>query len=176
MRSRLGRRSSTLSDTRQRAPSSSRQLLAFGFGAGAAFEGQLVGALERLESGGALRILDVLFVATDEASGELVAIDLQGGAGGMIAKLLDFRLDPAARRRAAERALGDDANGPFLRDLGKNLEPGTALAVVLVEHVWAGVLGDTVSRMGGRALTNEFVEAERLSELEPGLLELMRLS
>ena len=50
--------------------------------ANAAFEGQVVGALERLESGGALRILDALFVASDEASGELFAIDLHGGTGG----------------------------------------------------------------------------------------------
>ena len=47
----------------------SRQLLVFGFGADAAFEGQLVGALERVESGGAVRILEVVFVAADEASG-----------------------------------------------------------------------------------------------------------
>jgi hypothetical protein len=101
----------------------SAQLLAFAFSPGAAFEGQLVGALERLESGGALRVLDVLFVAADEATGELVAINLQGGTGGLTAKLLDFRLDPAARRRTAERALEDDPSGgtaQLLRDLGKS--------------------------------------------------------
>ena len=109
----------------------SRQLLVFGFDANASFEGQLVGALERLESGGAVRIIDVLFVAADEAAGDPVAINLQGGTGGLIGKLLDFRLDPAARRKAAERALGEDASdgmAEMLRDLGRALEPGTALA------------------------------------------------
>ena len=151
----------------------SSQLLAFGFGAGAAFEGQLVGALERLESGGALRILDVLFVAT----GELFAIDLHGGSGGLIAKLVDFRLDGAARRRAAERALDDNANGgtgELLRGLGKSLVPGSALAVVLVEHVWARAVEDAVSRVGGRALASEFVDATTLSELAPELPGLVR--
>jgi hypothetical protein len=151
----------------------SAHLLAFGFSPGAAFEGQLVGALERLESGGALRVLDVLFVATDEATGELVAINLQGGTGGLTAKLLDFRLDPAARQRTAERALEDDASGgmaQLLRDLGKSLEPGSALAVLLVEHVWARGMEDAVARVGGRALTSEFVDAEKLSELAPDLL------
>jgi hypothetical protein len=155
----------------------SRQLFAFGFEAGAAFEGQLVGALERLESGGALRILDVLFVATDEATGELVAIDLQGGTGGLTAKLLDFRLDPAARRRAAERALDDDASegmAKVLRDLGSSLQPGAALAVVLVEHVWSRALEDAVSRVGGRSLASEFVDASKLSELGDELLRAMR--
>lgn len=155
----------------------SSQLLAFGFGAGAAFEGQLVGALERLESGGALRILDVLFVAADEATGELFAIDLHGGSGGMIAKLVDFRLDRAARRRAAERALDANANGgtgELLRELGKSLVPGSALAVVLVEHVWARAVEDAVSRVGGRALASEFVDATTLSELAAELPGLVR--
>jgi hypothetical protein len=155
----------------------SRQLLAFGFGADAAFEGQLVGALERLESGGALRILDVLLVAADETSGEVVAIDLQGGAGGLIAKLLDFRLDPAARRRTADRALSDDANGGMaqvLRELGTGLKPGSALVAVLVEHAWIRAVDDAVSRVGGNALANEFVEAETLSELAPRLLAVVR--
>jgi hypothetical protein len=155
----------------------STQLLAFGFDAGVAFEGQLVGALERLESGGALRILDVLFVATDEATGELLAINLQGGTGGLTAKLLDFRLDPAARRRAAERALGDDASegmAELLRDLGASLRPGTAFAAVLVEHVWSLVLDDAVSRVGGRSLASEFVDASRLSDLRDDLLRATR--
>ena len=151
----------------------SKQLFVFGFDANAAFEGQLVGALERLESGGAVRILDVLFVAADEATGDPVAINLQGGTGGLIGKLLDFRLDPAARRKAAERALGEDADAgmaDLLRDIGRALDPGTALAAVLVEHVWARALEDAVSRVSGRPLASEFVEAGRLSELPPDLL------
>ncbi len=146
----------------------SRQLLVFAFDANASFQGQLVGALERLESGGALRILEVLFVASDQATGEAVAIDVPGGTG-LTGKLLDFRLDPAARRKAAERALGGD-EGEVLRDLGTVLEPGTALAAVLVEHLWVRVLEDAVSRVSGRPLASEFVEAEKLSELPPDLL------
>jgi hypothetical protein len=155
----------------------SRQVLVFGFSADAAFEGQLVGALERLESGGAVRILDVLFVAADKATGELLAIDLHGGTGGLIAKLLDFRLDPAARRRAAARALDDDASegmAKVLRDLGGSLEPGAAVAAVLIEHVWSRALEDAVSRVGGRALASEFVEAANLSELAPDILARVR--
>jgi hypothetical protein len=157
----------------------SRQLLVFGFDANAAFEGQLVGALERLESGGAVRILEVLFVADDKATGDPVAIYVQGGTGGLTAELLDFRLDPAARRKATERALGGDASGGMaetLRDLLGALEPGTALAVVLVEHVWVRALEDAVARLGGRSLASEFVEAAGLAELPPDLLRKVRSS
>ena len=125
-----------------------RQLLVFRFGADATFEGQLVGALERLESGGALRVLEVLFVAAPEATGDAE----RGEAGAAF----------------PDRALGGD-EAEVLRDLGTALEPGTALAAVLVEHLWAGTLDDAVSRVGGRPLTSEFVEAGALSELPPDL-------
>ena len=149
-----------------------RQLLVYRFGPGASFEGRLVGALERMESGGTLRILDALFVTTEPETGDLLAIDLHGGSGGLIGKLLDFRLDPAARRRTAERALADSSGGlgQLLRDLGETLEPGAALAALLVEHVWARTLEDAVARTGGDLLASEFVEAETLSELAPDLL------
>ena len=106
-----------------------------------------------------------------------MAINLQGGTGGLTAKLLDFRLDPAARRKATELAVGTDAGegmAELLRDLGGILEPGTALTAVLVEHLWAKALEDAVSRVSGRPLASEFVEAAKLSELPPDLLRRLR--
>jgi hypothetical protein len=44
------------------------QLLVYRFGPEARFEGQLGGAFQRIESGGALRILDALFLASDPAA------------------------------------------------------------------------------------------------------------
>jgi hypothetical protein len=125
------------------------QLLVYGFGPGAEFEGRLVGAMERIESGGSLRIRDALFVAGDPETGELVAIDLRGdGAGGIVAPLLGFRLDSRERRRATERALRSPS-GDTLRRLGATLAPGCAIAAILVQHVWAEALEDAVSRSGG---------------------------
>ena len=147
------------------------QLVIHGFGPGATFEGQLVGALERIESGGALRVLDALFVGRDRETGELVAVDHAGGAAaGMVSSLLGFRLDPAQRRRATERTLAGGL-GETIRELARTLEPGAALVAVLVEHVWARALADAVSRTGGTPVTNVFVEATTLSELGPDLLD-----
>jgi hypothetical protein len=145
------------------------QLLAFRFEATAQFEGQLVGALERAESGGTLRILDVLFVGRDPNSGDLVAIDAPGkGQGSVVSALLGFRLDPAERRRSTERALraydrGADPNP--LRQLGETLAPGAAVAAVLVEHVWARAVDDAVARTGGTALLDTFVDGTKIVEL-----------
>jgi hypothetical protein len=146
-----------------------RQLLLYGFGPDAEFEGRLVGALERLESGGALRILDVLFVSRDAESGDIVAVDLHGdGAGGVVSPLLHFRLDEGERRRATERALRADAE--LVGALGATLEPGTALAAVLVDHVWSTALEDAASRTGGTLLVSAFVDAGGLGELGAELL------
>jgi phytoene/squalene synthetase len=122
------------------APLPATQLGVHGFGPGASFEG------------------------------ELVAVDLTGGAaGGMVTSLLGFRLDAAQRRRATKTALAGGL-GETLRDLARTLEPGAALAAVLVEHVWARALEDAVSRTGGTPVANAFVEATTLSELTAELL------
>jgi hypothetical protein len=152
-------------------PGSVFQLLMYAFGPDADFEGRLVGALERLESGGALRILDTLFLHRDADTGELSAVALRGdGAGRIVAPLLGFRLDPAERRRATRRALADRADGmpgAAVEQFGSMLEPGSAIVAVLVEHVWAEALEDAVSRTGGTPLAGEFVDA---TELTPDLL------
>jgi len=151
----------------------SRQLLLYTFGSDARFEGQLVGAFERIESGGAVRVIDALFVASDPETGELVAIDLRGGAGGILAELLDFRLDPASRRRATERALHPEAGGlpaEALRRLGEALDPGEAMLALLLEHAWAETLEDAVSRTGGTPLASDFVDATTLAELAPAVV------
>lgn len=155
------------------APRLPAQLLVYGFGPDADFEGRLVGALERVESGGALRILEALFVANDPETGELVAVDLRGDSGGIVAPLIGFRFEPSARRRATERALSGDRTGVSrdnLRELGHALKPGAALIAVLVEHKWAGALEDAVSRSGGKPLSSAFVDATGLAELAPVLL------
>src|SRR4051794_19244053 len=147
------------------------QLLLYGFGPDADFEGRLVGALERLESGGALKILDALFIHHVADSGELEIVNLKGdGAGSIAAPLLEFRLDAEARRRATRKALAGRPGGippEVLKSVGETLEPGAALAAVLVDHAWRRALEDAVERSAGTHLVSEFVEATKLAELEP---------
>jgi hypothetical protein len=137
-----------------------RQLLVYGFGSDAAFEGRLVGALERLGSGGTLRVTDVLFLHCDAETGERSAIGLRGtDAGRFVAPLLDFRLDRGARRRATAKAFEDVT----IEQLAGRLPPGSAILALLVEHVWSGALEDAVSHTGGTQLASEFVDATALA-------------
>ena len=146
------------------------QLVVYGFAPGAEFEGRLVGAIERIESGGR-RVLDVLFVMRDAETAELVAIERRGrGEGSLVAPLLGFRLDPGERRRMSEKTLRTSAHGDALRRLGEALEPGAAVAAVLVEHVWVQALDDAVSRTGGSRLASELVDAAALGELSADLI------
>jgi hypothetical protein len=150
----------------------SRQFLAYRFEPGARFEGQLVGALERVESGGAIRVLEILFVTREPETGELTAISLRG-LGPRTGELLGFRLDAAERRAATQRAL-EGADAETVQELAGLLEPGAAIAAVLVEHVWANAVGEAVTRVGGAEAAAEFVDATALGELTERLLTVAR--
>jgi hypothetical protein len=148
-----------------------KQLLVYRFEPGARLEGQFVGALERMESGGTLKVADVLVVANDPETGELAALGVRGkGVGGFVAALLGFRLDAGERRKATRRATADPERAELVRQLGDGLEPGVVIAAVLIEHVWVAAVADAASRTGGAPLADTFVDAEDLAGLGPELL------
>src|SRR4051794_36783376 len=150
-----------------------RELLVFRFGEGAAMRGRLIGALERLESGGAIRVLD-LFLAWQDADGEVVVFSPGGHSAQMsTSALLSFRLDAAERRRTTERALRADADGlppDVVRDITDTLQPGTAVAAVLLEHVWATALYDAVAATNGAPVDEARVDADTLADVAADLV------
>jgi hypothetical protein len=152
------------SDQRTEPRTPPRQLLVYRFPPDSSFQGQLVGALERMESGGAMRILDALFVGRDRTSGELIAASMTAeGAGGLIGRLLSFRMEANARTNATRRAL-DGAAGALIQAHAAGMEPGEAAIAILVEHSWAQVLGDAIERLGGTESVNTLVADDRLTE------------
>jgi hypothetical protein len=147
------------------------QLLVYRFGADAGFEGQLLGALERIEGGGTVQVLHVLCVGSDLASGERFAIELHGNdAGGFTLPLIGFRLDVSERRRITRRVQAGES-AALVAALGEALAPGDALAAVLVGHEWARALDDAVARIGGTELASRFVAGASLSSLSRELLD-----
>lgn len=138
------------------------QLLTFAFGPDAVFEGQMLGAVERLETGGALRVVQVIFVRRAQ-DGELSAFAHRGGtAGGIAGPGLEFRLDAQERRRSTERALAGAA-GTGVRELADELAPGSAVAAVFVEHRWLADFAEATERTGGAPVSSDFVDAEALA-------------
>jgi hypothetical protein len=154
------------------------QLVAYRFDGSGAFEGQLLGALERIESGGGLKIREVLFVGREPDTGELVAMATRGRQqGSLVAPLVGFRLDAAERDRATRRALAayDRGDGPNpLHALAESLPAGGAVAAVLVEHHWADHVEDAVTRTGGEKVLDDFVGDTELTALVDALAEAAR--
>lgn len=147
------------------------QLQVYGFGAGAAFDGWIVNALERLEADGSVRVVDALFVQTDPSTGDASVFDAGGeGLTTSLVGMIDFRLDVAARERATTEAL----TGPAVREVVDALEPGSGLVAVLLEHrgdtpLDAAALDEAVDRAHGASVVSKAVAARRLSEVSTEL-------
>jgi hypothetical protein len=150
------------------------RLLAYRFPPTTEFDGRLLGSLERAFRGGPLRLFDLLFVARDAGTGELMALTGRGhGEGSLIAALVGFRLDAAQRARATARAVhaypADD--GPDLVSrLAEAVPPGGAIAALLVADAWAGAVDEAARGSGGSPLLDEPVPETRLDALASRLL------
>jgi hypothetical protein len=147
------------------------RLRIYRFGSDSAFEGGVAGAVERLEAGADVELLDALFVARDAAAGELQAVDLATArADGTLASLLDFRLDLGRRRAMTRRTLASAAvPSAVLTAIVTGLEPGDALLVLLFARSPPGELADTLTRAGGRLVADHPVAAETLADVAPRL-------
>jgi DNA-binding CsgD family transcriptional regulator len=135
------------------------QVIALSFSRDTDVQGQILAEVDRLRGRGVLRLLDLLVVAKsadgtieeltvgdDEDFGSLLAAVVPVASGG-----------PAAAASAAGPAAFDPAAAWALAD---SLEPGTALAYLLVEHQWAGPLFDVIAEAGGSLIGEGFLTAE----------------
>jgi len=135
------------------------QVIALSFSREAGSEDRLLAEVDRLRGRGVLRLLDLLFVAKsqdgaierltigdDEDFGSLLAAVVPVADGGPPVPV------PADGSAAFDRA---DA-----RALADSLEPGTALAFLLVEHYWAAPLFDAIAETGGTLIGEGFLTAE----------------
>jgi hypothetical protein len=143
-------------------------LRVYRFEPGAAFEGGLLAAVERMQLGGDAKLLDALFVRRDAATGALDAVDLAiGGGDATFASLLDFRLDPVRRRAITERTLAEHSGGvprPLIEAIAGTLQTGAAIFALLDTGGTATVLEDAVARSGGQVIADEPVNARALAQ------------
>ncbi|HVN13653.1 MAG TPA: DUF6325 family protein [Kineosporiaceae bacterium] len=132
------------------------QVLVVGFDQ-PSFSGQVLEELGRLESAGVVRLVDLLVVVRDD-DGVLETVSLPGntasGLGVVAAALL---------------ADGDDAPGGDAEStwsLADVVPPGSAAAIALVEHLWAGPLVAAIQRAGGRPLEETWLGPDERRALE----------
>jgi DNA-binding NarL/FixJ family response regulator len=135
------------------------QVIALSFSRGAGSEDRILAEVDRLRGRGVLRLLDMLFVGKsqdgtierltigdDEDFGSLLAAVVPVANGGPAVPAPTD--DPAAFDRAGAWALAD------------SLQPGAAVAFLLVEHHWAGPLFDAIAETGGTLIGEGFLTAD----------------
>jgi uncharacterized membrane protein len=150
------------------------QLISVGFEPNANFEGRIVDELAALEKERTIRILDLLFIARDTDSDEIVVVEHQGteSMGGIVGALLGFEFEDDAGQ-AAGGARPDEHSFGFsqadIEQMGAGLEPGGSAGLLLIEHVWARKLRKAVRDAGGRLLGEGFLTPETIAAVEPEL-------
>jgi uncharacterized membrane protein len=151
------------------------QLVAVGFDPDADFEGRIMAELERLESHETIRILDLLFVARDTETGDLLALDYQGeDLGAIVGALLGFEFkDDGEQLGGSTGGFQSHAFGLSQREIQNiagSLHPGSSAAFLLIEHVWARDLKHAIRDAGGFPLGEGFLTPEALAEVATELL------
>jgi len=133
------------------------QVVAFSFSLGADFEGRILQEVDRLRGRGVLRVLDMLFVAKDDSGAvERLEIGDDEDFGSLLAGIL-----PGGGGAAGPAPDGGSVAFDLdsARVLAESLEPGTALAYLLIEHNWAAPLFDAIAETGGALIGEGFLDA-----------------
>ncbi len=136
------------------------QVIAVSFSPGSDFQARVLAEVDRLQGRGVLRLLDVIFVAKNE-DGTLEPV-VVGGDDDDLGALLSSIL-PLGDGGVVEPTGDPGSSGSAMSDawaLAETLLPGTALALLLVEHGWAQALFEAVSESGGALLGEGFLTAE----------------
>lgn len=131
------------------------QVMAVGFGSEPPVEDRILQELDTLQGRGLVRLLDLLFVRK-AADGSVAAFDVgdDNDYGELLAGFLDIDLDEVAARNGT---LTLDGEALDLAALAEDLDPGTAIAVLLIEHAWASRLFDAFEDAGGVMLAEGLI-------------------
>ena len=136
------------------------QVIALSFSRDAGSENRILAEVDRLRGRGVLRLLDMVFVAkSQDGIIERLTIGDDEDFGSLLALMVPVANGdrPAVPTSAGGSAAFDRADARALAD---SLEPGTALAFLLVEHNWAAPLFDAIAETGGTLIGEGFLTAE----------------
>jgi DNA-binding NarL/FixJ family response regulator len=139
------------------------QLLALTFRLDAGAESRLLAEVDRIEGRGVLRVLDLVFVAKGQ-DGTLEGLEVGDDQdfGSLLGGISPFRTEnggrPVAGNGVADQPVNSDVAA--MEGLANSLEPGHALAFLLVEHLWAGPLVDSASAAGGALISDDFLTGD----------------
>ena len=141
------------------------------------FTGEIVGELARLRDNDMIRLVDALVVQKGE-DGELTVVqwsDLSiaeaqdmGALAGALIGIGEGGGENVERAMRAGREAGADGHlldNEAVWNVADAIPIGSAAAIAMIEHVWAGPLRDAVVRAGGVAVSDEWVHPLDLVEI-----------
>jgi uncharacterized membrane protein len=144
------------------------------------FSGEILTELNRLKENDVIRLIDAIAVQKG-MDGTLTAmqwsdlsIDEAEGLGATVGALLGLGLAGEEGMEAGAIAgmeAGSDGHlidESEVWDVADAIQPGSAAAIALIEHVWAVPLRAAIARAGGVAVSDEWVHPLDLVEI--GLL------
>jgi DNA-binding CsgD family transcriptional regulator len=128
--------------------------MAFGYSSGTGAEDRVLAELDALQGRQVLRLLDFLFV-NKTPDGDLVMLDVGDDEdyGTILAGFFETS-------DGAGAPLPEEVDADELIALAESLEPGEAMALVLVEHLWAGGLFSAVEEFGGELAFEGFITGD----------------
>ena len=149
------------------------QLMSIAFEPEANLEGRIVDELAKLETERTIRILDLLFIAKDTDSDEIVVLEHRGtqSTGEIVGALLGLQLDDEAGQgapAAEEHSFG--FTKAEIAEMAAGLEPGGSAGLLLIEHVWARSFRKAVKDAGGRVIGEGFLTPDTIASVEPKLV------
>jgi len=101
------------------------------------FTGEIAPALADLVESGIVRVVDLVFITKDD-DGNVAAVELNE----LDAEVSDAYLNLVEELQGL---IGEED----IEDFGEQLDPGSSIAVLVVEHVWAKAFADAVANSGG---------------------------
>jgi DNA-binding NarL/FixJ family response regulator len=138
------------------------QMIALTFRLDADAESRLLAEVDRIEGRGVLRVLDMVFLAKGP-EGTVHGLEVGDGEdfGSLLGNVSPFGTGNGDRPTAGNGANGAAGSGvAAVQALADSLEPGNAVALLLVEHLWAGPLVDAVSAAGGALISDDFLAGD----------------
>jgi uncharacterized membrane protein len=141
------------------------------------FRGEVIDELRRLRDSDIIRLIDALAVQKD-LDGNLAAIqwsdlsvDEAEEFGATVGALLglglagDEGMEAGAIAGAEAGADGHVIDESQVWNVADTIEPGSAAAIALIEHIWATPLWDAIARAGGVPVSDAWVHPLDLVEI-----------
>jgi DNA-binding NarL/FixJ family response regulator len=139
------------------------QMIALTFRLDVDAESRLLAEVDRIEGRGVLRVLDMVFLAKGQ-DGTVEGMEVGEGEdfGSLLAGISPFGTGSGSRLTADGEVTGGPAGSGVatVQALADSLEPGSAVALLLVEHLWAGPLVDAISAAGGALISDDFLAGD----------------